>query len=96
MMSNTFSFDLDKINPTEHVANALGAVAYATMKLKDLDVPNEDILPILNSLMGVDIEPKPEHEKMITSILTMVEAYAKVQDKNIKDTIDDICGLMHK
>lgn len=92
-MSNTFSFDLDKINSTEHVANALGAVAYATMKLKDLDVPNEDILPILNSLMGVDIEPRPEHEKMITSILTMVEAYAKVQDKNIKDTMIDICRM---
>ena len=95
-MSNTFSFDLDKVNCTEPMANALGAMVYATMKLKDLDVPNEDILPVLRSLMGIDIEPKPEHEKMLNSIFTMVNAYAKVQDKNIKDTIDDICSSMHK
>lgn len=92
-MSNAFSFDLDKLNCAEPMANALGTVAYATMKLKDLNVPNEDILPVLRTLMGIDIEPRPEHEKMLNSIFTMVDAYAKVQDKNIKDTIDDICRM---
>lgn len=92
-MNNPISFDLDKMNSAEPMANALGAIAYATMKLKDLGVPNEDILPTLTTLMGVDIEPRPEHEKMMSSIFTMVDAYAKVQDKSIKDTMDDICHM---
>ena len=89
-MDNTFNFDLDKVNCTEQIANAFGAIVVATIKLKDMDIPNDDILPILRSLLGVDIEPKPEHAKIIPDILNIVRAYASLQNKDMRTTINDI------
>ena len=95
-MNNTFNFDLDKVNCIKQVANAFGAVVVATIKLKDMNVPNDDILPTLRSLLGVDIEPTAEHTKDIPTILGMVELYAKLENKDIKTAIDELLAVGRK
>ena len=95
-MNNTFNFDLDKVNCMEQVAHVFGALVIATVKLKDMGIPNDDILPILRSLLGVDIEPTSEHAKIIPNILDMVGAYSKLQNKDMKTAIDEILSVGRK
>ena len=95
-MNNTFNFDLDKVNCMEQVANVFGALVVATIKLKDMDIPNDDILPILRSLLGVDIEPTSEHIKDIPNILDMVKVYATFQHKDINTAIEELLAIGRK
>lgn len=95
-MNNTFNFDLDKVNCMEQVANAFGALVVATIKLKDMDIPNDDILPILRSLLGADIEPTPEHAKDIPDVLDAVRIYARFQHKDMKTAIDELIAAGRK
>lgn len=95
-MNNTFNFDLDKVNCMEQVAHVFGALVVATVKLKDIGIPNDDILPMLRSLLGVDIEPTPEHAKDIPIILDMVKLYATHQNKDMKTAIDELLAAGKK
>ena len=95
-MDNAFNFDLDKVNCMEQVANAFGALVVATIKLKDMDVPNDDILPMLRLLLGVDIEPTAEHAKDIPIILDMIKLYATHQNKDMKTAIDELLAAGKK
>lgn len=89
-MDNIFDFDLDKVNCTEQIATILGLISYTTMVLKDMDIPNDEIFPILRALFGADIELTDEHKKLLPDILKVVKAYSSLQDKSIVTTIKEI------
>lgn len=95
-MDNIFDFDLDKVNCTEQVATILGFISYTTMVLKDMDVPNDEIFPILRVLFSADIELTDEHKKLIPDILNVVKAYSSLQNKDIASTIKEILAKNKK
>lgn len=95
-MDNVFDFDLDKVNCTEQIATILGLISYTTMVLKDMDIPNDEILPILRAFFGADIELTDEHEKIIPDVLKVIKAYSSLQDKSIITTIKEILAKKDK
>lgn len=95
-MDNVFDFDLDKVNCTEQIATILGLISYTTMVLKDMDIPNDEIFPILRALFSADIELTDEHEKIIPDVLKVIKAYSSLQDKSIVTTIKEILAKKDK
>lgn len=95
-MDNVFNFDLNKVNCTEQIATILGLISYTTMVLKDMDIPNDEIFPILRAFFDADIELTDEHKKLIPDILKVVRAYSSLQDKSIVTTIKEILAKNNK
>lgn len=95
-MDNVFDFDLDKVNCTEQIATILGLISYTTMVLKDMDIPNDEIFPILRALFGADIELTDEHKELLPDILKVIKAYSSLQDKSIVTTIKEILAKKDK
>lgn len=95
-MDNPINFDIDKLNKMEEVAHCLGAVVLTTLELKKIDVPDDEVIPAVTALLGIDIEIKPEHKEMIPSIITMLGAYSKITNAKISDTIEMVLQLGKK
>ena len=87
-MANIIEFDMDKLPPTEEIANCLAIVSYITISLKDHGVANDDIFPTISEIIGMDVKLKDDHFKYMTdTIVDMSSKLAKLSGGDIQTVV---------